>query len=308
MKIFHHNDLDGHCAGAIAGRAQNRPVKEDDFVEVNYGPFPFDKISLGEKVIVVDFSLQEPGDWEKLLAITSDIIWIDHHDTAIEKAKAIPGVADLPGLRRTDRAACELAWEFFFQKEKMPYSVELAGIYDSWREEEGEWETANYFQCGMKMQETQPGSRIWEELLNVPSGVSWGAKVMELVEAGEMIFRYREKEYTRIAQNNSFPMMFRGLRAIACNTHEFQSQLFEAVWDEAKYDVMLAYIFDGNKFHVRIYSSKPHIHCGKLAQEFGGGGHRGAAGFKCGDLIITPFGEFDPHPKYIVNRNEMQLE
>ena len=83
MKCFYHTDMDGKCAGAIVFKAQHG---EGEYLPINYkDDFPFDKIQRDEEVIIVDFSLQNDGDWEKLLEITQDIIWIDHHKTAIEK-------------------------------------------------------------------------------------------------------------------------------------------------------------------------------------------------------------------------------
>jgi len=34
-----------------------------------------------------------------------------------------------------------------------------------------------------------------------------------------------------------------------------------------------------------LYSTNPNVHCGEIAQKYGGGGHRGAAGFSS---KITP--------------------
>jgi nanoRNase/pAp phosphatase (c-di-AMP/oligoRNAs hydrolase) len=35
---------------------------------------------------------------------------------------------------------------------------------------------------------------------------------------------------------------------------------------------------------VSLYSTKPEIDCGEIARTFGGGGHKGAAGFQCTEL------------------------
>ncbi len=106
MKCFYHTDMDGHCAGAIVykfyklDRDYTKETGEEcEFLPINYkDDFPFDKIRRNETVIIVDFSLQKPGEFDKLLQITDLIIWIDHHKTAIEQHKHID--ADCRGIRK----------------------------------------------------------------------------------------------------------------------------------------------------------------------------------------------------------------
>ena len=72
------------------------------------------------------------------------------------------------------------------------------------------------------------------------------------------------------------------LRVLACNTIVFNSQFFDGFYDPEKHDVMCAYSQrrDG-KWKVSLYTTKDEIDCGAIAKHFGGGGHKGAAGFVC---------------------------
>ena len=92
MKCFFHNDMDGRCAAAIVVKYYNGDIdatlQDEDLqcIPAVYGdPFPFDQISEGEHVVIVDFSLESLGDWEKLIDLCgiNKIIWIDHHKTSI---------------------------------------------------------------------------------------------------------------------------------------------------------------------------------------------------------------------------------
>jgi nanoRNase/pAp phosphatase (c-di-AMP/oligoRNAs hydrolase) len=71
-------------------------------------------------------------------------------------------------------------------------------------------------------------------------------------------------------------------RVLACNTIVFNSQFFAGFFDPEKHDVMCAYSrrSDG-KWKVSMYTTKDEIDCGAIAKHFGGGGHKGAAGFVC---------------------------
>jgi nanoRNase/pAp phosphatase (c-di-AMP/oligoRNAs hydrolase) len=64
----------------------------------------------------------------------------------------------------------------------------------------------------------------------------------------------------------------------------FGSQGFVERFDE--YPICIAYIHDGEKFTVSLYSKD--VHVDKIAQRYGGGGHKGAAGFKCEVLPFFP--------------------
>ena len=51
------------------------------------------------------------------------------------------------------------------------------------------------------------------------------------------------------------------------------------------YDLMITFCRRKDKlWNVSLYSTKPDIDCGAIAKSFGGGGHKGAAGFRCEKL------------------------
>ena len=84
MKCFYHDDLGGKCAAAIV-KYNN---KSCDLFMIDYNKdFPFDIIKPNEKIWIVDFSLQKPGEFKKLYDLVGfdNLIWIDHHQTAIKK-------------------------------------------------------------------------------------------------------------------------------------------------------------------------------------------------------------------------------
>lgn len=116
MIIFHHNDADGRCAAAIVKMYWQKNKKktmslvnfQDSekttplLIEMDYSKnVPFHLIAVNEEVFLVDFSFQ-PEDMQKVLDITPDVTWIDHHATA----KGYP-YQGLPGLRDfTDKGLC----------------------------------------------------------------------------------------------------------------------------------------------------------------------------------------------------------
>ncbi len=84
MKIYYHNDLDGRCAGAIAYRATKTEGTKIELIELDYkDEIKVKEINLCERICIVDFSFK-PEIMEKVLLLTKNVIWIDHHKTAFE--------------------------------------------------------------------------------------------------------------------------------------------------------------------------------------------------------------------------------
>jgi len=277
--------MDGHCAGAIVRRyinQENDPIFDDgtgvDFVEINYNhDFPFDKIRPNEQVFIVDFSLQKPGDFEKLLEITKNVIWIDHHKTAIEKHAHLSDL--IRGLRRDGISGCELTWEYLFPKEPMPTTVRLLGDYDIWTFKYGN--DTHQLQAGIRLWDTRPESLEWSEWLDATY------YPQREIKAGEIALKYRNNYYAGLIKAWSFPIQFEGFRAIACNAGSVSSQLFDTV-PESDYDIMMPFVFDGSKWTVSLYTKKKEIDVSEIAKRYGGGGHRQASGFQCEKLPFNP--------------------
>ena len=95
MKCFYHTDMDGKCAGAIVRGA----LGPGDYRSINYkDPFPFDEIEPGQKIVIVDFSLQGDGDFERLLAITPE-----HRGLLLSSATGFSAYALMLTRERTTR-------------------------------------------------------------------------------------------------------------------------------------------------------------------------------------------------------------
>lgn len=278
MKCFYHNDMDGKCAGAIVYKyyCREREFLSNvtyDFISIDYkDDFPFDSISKDETVIIVDFSLQKPGEFEKLFDITKNVIWIDHHKTAIERH----GDLDVKGIRQDGVAGCVLTWQYFYPNVPIPYVVRLLGDYDIWAFEYGE--DTHKLQAGIKLHETIPESNNWVMWLN-------NIYVAEdLKSDGVTALLYRDNYYKDLVRAMSFFAEFEGYKIVACNAGLVSSQLFDSVTDD--YDLMMPFYFDGKQWTVSLYTKKD-IDCAGIAKKYGGGGHKKAAGFQCKELPFT---------------------
>lgn len=104
------------------------------------------------------------------------------------------------------------------------------------------------------------------------------------------------------------------LKAVAVNLGHTNSKVFDSVWRKEcppckgsgkvkttgkdtdclhclgvgylePYDLMITFVRRTDKlWNVSLYSTKEYVDCGAIAKSFGGGGHKGAAGFQCKEL------------------------
>lgn len=275
MKCFYHKaDLDGQCSGAIV----KLKYPECEMFGIDYGDdFPWDKIQPDETVYMVDFSLQ-PFDQMVKLNVLANLIWIDHHKTAIEEWEKSDS-SEIKGLQFEGEAGCELTWEYLHPHKKMPKAVELLGRYDVWDHRDPE---VLPFQYGMRLQDWQPVNKyaLWK----------WGILfrsitfVTSILREGNIIYRYKKQQNKTYAKACSFETDIDGLKVIAANAQLVNSKLFDSVWDDTRHDAMLTFGWRKGRWSVSLYTSKPGIDVGAIAKARGGGGHAGAAGFQCSEL------------------------
>ena len=271
MKVFYHSsDLDGHCSGAIVSLMH----PECELIGINYGDdFPWDSIKEKEIVFMVDFSLQPFEDMERLNHI-SKLTWIDHHKTAINQAYDRGFLANQQVLE-TNKAACELVWDFFHPGVHNE-AVRLLGRYDVWDLQTGTLE----LQSGLRMHNTFPENReLWTRLLE--GDVSF---LEETLQTGKILLQKKEIDDKIYAQACAFETELDGLRCIALNRGLTNSKILDSVYDPEIHDAMLIFVWRKSKWTVSLYSDQPQVDVSKICKKRGGGGHDNAAGFQCKKL------------------------
>jgi hypothetical protein len=271
--IYHGVDLDGYCSGAIWKRVHPK----GELIGLNYGQeVPWGMLQ-GNDVTLVDFCLQPWSDMERLLTMACEVTWIDHHKSAIQSWKDA-GCPFIRGERRTDKAACELTWEFYIADRPMPRGVFLLGDYDCWRHSDPQ--TMPY-QMGMRLHDMDPGTNPdcledWELVF-----CDDRTHLAGTLHKGEIILNYQDQQNAKAAKAIWFPVEFDGKRWMAVNAGGINSTFWDAVWDDV-FDGKLGFCRSKDHWTVSLYSEK--VDCSEIAKRHGGGGHPGASGFQCQEL------------------------
>jgi hypothetical protein len=229
------------------------------------------------------------------------LIWIDHHKSAIEKYGN-----KIYGYRIDGVAACRLAWQWFtgnhndpqahpsewrlpvkedFTERRVgePLAVRLAGEYDIWDKRDPR---AELFQHGLRSQVLS--DNLWELLLT-PTYVSPGdgkrgigeITVDALLDRGEAVQFAKTAENADIITSYGFTIEFEGLKMLACNHARYNSHLFTAGLTP-EHEACFGFKWTGTDWSVSLYHApgKEHHDLSLIAAKYGGGGHRGACGFR----------------------------
>lgn len=288
--IYHRADFDGIFCREIAKKF----LPDAELIGWDYGdPEPGKKIIDGtENLYILDLSVPSLMDHPNL-------VWIDHHKSAIDK---YPNA--IPGYRIDGVAACRLAWQWFSgfvnrfgndvpQKKDYvehrvsePWAVRLAGEYDIWDRRDPD---AELFQHGLRSEELH--STTWGNLLSTEMD---GHVVVRLLNQGRALQYARTHENESIIKAYGFTVQWEGLTFLACNHARFNSLLFTAGL-QPEHDACLGFNWDGknSRWKVSLYHApnKEHHDLSVIAKKHGGGGHRGACGFTCESIPFDSLNE-----------------
>jgi len=264
---FHHSDPDGHASGAIVKYALGDSVT---LIESDYDTtsIPWDKVEAAEQVIVTDFSF--PMDEMKRLAEGREMVWIDHHKSAMLEFE---GIADnWSGIRDLSEAACVLTWRYFFPERPVPRAVVLIGDRDIWRW--AEEDTGPFNESLYNRDHDANNFEFWKPLFEDDQTV-----LTRMIEEGTWLRAINLRKVDNMMAARSFEVRFEDYRTLAINTRGNGD--IGNYGRDRDYEIVYTYVDEmragGLATVVTLYSSK--VDVSVIAKRYGGGGHAGAAGF-----------------------------
>jgi len=218
-----------------------------------------------EVVYIVDYSL-DPKVMQRLLDKTANVVWIDHHKSAIESYADFP--EDIAGVRDTGDAACVLTWKYLFPGVDTPRAVLWVGDKDTWKWEFGE-DTADFCN-GAACYDTSPMEGFWSSVVDDEDAL------MYVNMCGQVVGDYKRQFYREMLDSIGFEATLDGEKCLVLNAARVNSEAFgERVED---YPFVVAFYYDGEQYHFSLYSTK--VDVSEVAKKHGGGGHPGASGFQ----------------------------
>ena len=263
MIVYHHDDLDGITSAAIINYTLRD--KNAKYYAVNYGDtWNLDEVK-DEVVYVVDFSFP---DMQLLNDSCKQLIWIDHHKTAMERQAVAWNNPDIDGERSLDYAGCELTWRYMAPTTLMPKIVQYVGDIDMW---EFTLKDTIPIAEAANVELTTYDNPMWLRLFN-PN--FQGHQIELLKERGKILLQAKELRINK-AYKSGVDINFNGLKARIVNSTTDLSEIGQKIY-ESGYDLAMVWRLIGDKVVVSFRSNR--VPVDTIAQQFGGGGHKNAAG------------------------------
>ncbi|PIR97808.1 MAG: hypothetical protein COT89_02765 [Candidatus Colwellbacteria bacterium CG10_big_fil_rev_8_21_14_0_10_42_22] len=267
--LYHDNCSDGFSG---AWTTREKFGDEAEYIGVKYQTPPPEGLE-NKDVYIIDFSY--PLEITKEIAQKAkSLTLIDHHATAQEILNIIPG-----SIYAKENSGCVLAWKHFFPKKPVPIFLQYVEDGDLWRFALPYSRDFYSLVLTLNFDFDEWGSMIqsFENKSKRKEHLSYGAHIRE----------YQEK-IIEDQLKDADEVIFEGYRSLAVNSSVFESQMGNTIVKRG-YDIGIIWRYgEGNKVKVSLRADQnSDIDVGKLAQKFGGGGHKAAAGF-----VLPPETEF----------------
>lgn len=281
--VYHHDDLDGQCSAAQVRESMEKITSNPiQCIAVQYSGTTWKKeeIEEADEVYVLDFAFP---DMETVAEIAGKkLIWIDHHKSAMEEHKELWD-SNIPGERDITKAASQLTWEYLKDDQPLPTAVEYISKRDIWQFGDKKEEISAFTgACNILLR--SPEDTDWKDLL--ASSKNEREKVKLYLRIGHALADVQKARIEKAFERGT-DISFHGLRARLINTTSDASDIGEYVYLKSEYDIAVIWQMINDMLQVSLRSNS--VDCSKIAQKYGGGGHRGAAGF-----TIKSGGEFSP--------------
>ena len=274
--IYHGNCADGFGAAWVVRKALGSDV---EFHSAHYGE-PAPNVA-GKNVIIVDFSYK----YDVLVAMAEkaeSVLVIDHHKTAMDDLRDVPAaelhyeahqrnsIGKLHALFDMNQSGASLTWDFFFPRHQRPDLINHIADRDLWQ---------------FKL----PGTReIMADLFSYPQDfATWDLLFADDINAlrldGVAINRQHQKTVADLVRTTKRRMLIGGHDVPVANLpYMFASDAGHLMAEGEFFSGSYFDTPEGRTFSLR--STDAGMDVSEIAKQYGGGGHRNAAGFR------VPFG------------------
>jgi oligoribonuclease NrnB/cAMP/cGMP phosphodiesterase (DHH superfamily) len=259
--IYHGQCADGFTSAWIIRQAHGKDV---EFYPGYYGQ-PAPDVT-GSIVYIVDFSYKRP-EMEDIIAKAAKVIHIDHHTSAIKDMLdfSAPNFEKFYSAENTESGAM-LTWKYFYPDLPVPRLIQHIDDRDRWKFLlRGTREVqANIFSYDYTFEN-------WDMLML--------QSIDEQILSGTSIERKQAKDIKELMGVVVRRMNISGYNVPVANvSYMIGSDMCDAL---AKNEPFSAYYYDTPTLRMfGLRSSLNGVDVSKIAQEYGGGGHEHASGFR----------------------------
>ena len=282
----HKGCFDGHTAECIAGMFLKKacPKKRVIFLQFAHGePLPPDELIAGKNFLLCDFAFKRKQT-EHLLAVTKNLLVLDHHKTAQKELETVP---DENKVFDMSRSGAMITWSYFFPDVPPPLFVKYVQDRDIWTYEMPHTDQFVAWLSTVPMRSQSYTNYLKDDDLTEARISEKGGPMHEL-NRHYINMGIRSVGFSLI-QIGSDMFMVAGLN---CANIGLKSDMGNRLMIEYPYvDCASVSHHDmkSGKNRYSLRSTKTAYDCSKIAEFYGGGGHRNASGASSiGPLTIVP--------------------
>jgi len=256
--VLYHAECSDGFGGAFA--AWKKFGKKAEYFPLYHDRPPLDLKD--RKIIFVDFTY--PENTMKKLIKNNNVDVIDHHVTSRRAASLAQ-----THVYSDKQSGSVLAWRHFFPDRPTPKLFRYIEDFDLWK-----FKLPHTKEISAYIDAVDYDFKIWGRLVGNFENVK---KLSEYIRKGGIILDYESKTVRNLIETKSVSVRFEGLKTLAVNSPLYNSQLGDALRKKCP---PIGIVWFENGAHKKIsLRSNGKVDVSKLAQKYGGGGHKTSAGF-----------------------------
>jgi len=284
--VLYHDDTDGFCAAWVASKY----LPEDtEYRAVQYGQDPPWEVIDGRNVYVLDFSYKRKP-MQEIINRSASLVCLDHHSSAVKELSGlVPRTSVDEILFDVTRAGCRMALDWILDwkilRSKLNVNERLVDYVqdrDLWK-----FELPNSREINAEIRSFPTTFEAWDELAMIPD--------VRLIQEGRAILRNEQRQVELILRNTR-QVTLGGHRVWAVNTPVLISECAGELatrkvtytgetsttdWTLEEFTLFGVAWFQRADGKIQVsLRSRGDFDVSELARKFGGGGHKGAAGFE----------------------------
>lgn len=265
--IYHAGCMDGFIAAWCAWMYANEKGEAFGCCEATYGSEPpWDKID-GETVYILDFSYPR-NTLSEIHKRAKHLLVLDHHKTAEAE------LADLDyATFDMNRSGAGMAWDYFFTKPR-PWLVDYVEDRDMW------WHSMPHTKEVNLWLTTQPKDFM---LMAAMAHNAGGLPLARAISEGTCLQAYYQQRVDQLTREARVQVVGGTNAAIVNCPHHFASDVSSKL--AQSYDLVLLWSQDKSGLFRYSARSADKFDCSAFAKQYGGGGHKNAAGFSSQTLL-----------------------
>jgi uncharacterized protein len=232
-----------------------------------------------KEIYIVDFSFHR-ATFEALLTHNTSVVVIDHHQTAQADVEAYP-----QNIFDNNHSGCVLAWQYFHPGTEVPELLYYIEDHDLWR-----FALTENREYNVALGQYEVSFTVWDALIAELAASE--ANRINFIAKGALIAKFEDKLVDTIMKTRE-RVLFEGHEVWAVNAERIYrsilgNKLAELNEAEGKIAIGIVYYHSHGRVNISL-RSRGEVDVAAIAEKYGGGGHKRAAGIEVGTFADLPF-------------------